>query len=227
MLRVFIGYDHRQPVAFQVAAHSIWKHASHPVSVTRLQLNQLPLVKTGLTEFTYSRFLVPYLCQYQGTAVFVDSDFLCRADINELFAYPLAFPETAVFVTKNAKRFEWPSLMVFNNPKCTALTPAYIEANQCFDFAWAESVGALPPAWNHLVGYDAPNPDAKMVHFTQGIPCWPETKECEFSKEWAKALKETVSTTDFKTLMGKSVHAKPVYDRLKQREHAAATAPTV
>ena len=68
MLNVFIGYDQRQPVAFQVAAHSIWKHASYPVAITRLQLNQLPIKKTGLTEFTYSRFLVPYLCQFQGTA---------------------------------------------------------------------------------------------------------------------------------------------------------------
>lgn len=225
MLRVFIGYDHRQPVAFQVAAHSIWTHASHPVSITRLQLNQLPLAKRGLTEFTYSRFLVPYLCQYEGTAVFVDSDFLCRTDINHLFAYHLAYPEHAVFVSKNAKRFEWPSLMVFNNRLCKELTPAYVEANPCFDFAWASSIGDLPAEWNHLVGYDAPNQEAGMVHFTQGVPCWPETKDCEFSAEWAQAAKETISSTDFKTLMGNSVHAKHVYDRLKLREQTKEPVP--
>ena len=120
-----------------------------------------------------------------------------------------------MFVAKNPKRFEWPSLMVFNNAKCTALTPEYVEANQCFDLAWADSVGELPLEWNHLVGYDAQNPDAGMVHYTQGIPCWPETKDCEFSDEWAQAMKETVSSVDFATLMGRSVHAKHVYERLQ------------
>lgn len=81
---MFIGYDPRQPLAFQVLAHSIWAHARQPVSITRLALKQLPMTRHGLTEFTYSRFLVPYLCDYEGYAIFVDSDFLCRADVADL-----------------------------------------------------------------------------------------------------------------------------------------------
>lgn len=216
--RVFVGYDPRQPVAFQTLVHTIWDQASVPVQITRLQLNQLPITRVGLTEFTYSRFLVPYLCGYEGVAVFVDSDFLCRADIAPLLAYPLAYPEHAVFVSQNKLRFEWPSLMVFNNALCKTLTPEYVQTANCFDMSWASSIGDLPNEWNHLVGYDAFDKNAKMIHYTQGIPCWPETKDCAYSAEWKTAMRQTVSTVPFQELMGNSVHAKYVYARLEQTD---------
>lgn len=218
MIQVFAGYDPRQPIAFQVLCHSVWKHASKPVAITRLQLNQLPITRRGLTEFTFSRFLVPYLCDFEGVSVFIDSDFLCRGDVLTLAAHALANPESGVLVAKNPKlRFEWASLMVFNNRLCGKLTPEFVqdEHNPLFDLAWAEQVGDLPSHWNHLVGYDGSNPEAKMVHYTQGIPCWPETKGCEHSKEWMQTAQESMSTVSFKELMGQSVHAKHVYARLK------------
>ena len=207
-VRVFIGYDPRQPVAFQVAAHSVWKYASAPVSITRLQLNQLPLTRQGLTEFTYSRFLVPYLSNYEGVSIFLDSDTICQADICVLLGYPLAYPDIPVFVSKNPQRFEWPSVMVFQNNLCRILTPEYIEKQPCFDFVWATSIGDLPREWNHLVGYDTPNPEAKLIHYTQGVPCWPETRHCEHSQAWKALLAETMATVPFETLMGRSVHVK-------------------
>lgn len=207
-IRVYIGYDPRQPVAFQVLAHSVWEHASAPVSITRLNLKTLPLTRRGLTEFTYSRFMVPWLSSYEGTSIFLDSDCLCRSDVAELLAYPMAYPETAVFVSQNKLRFEWASVMVFNNAQCRILTPDYVQekTHPLFDFAWAPQVGALQPLWNHLVGYDDPNPDAKLVHYTQGIPCWAETKDCEHAQGWAQTAKRAISTVSFQELMGKSVH---------------------
>jgi hypothetical protein len=213
-LSVFIGYDPRQPVAFQVLAHSIWKHASVPVSLVRLDLRALPIKRRGLTEFTYSRFLVPFLAGFEGVSMFVDSDVLCRGDLAELVA--LTSDASPVWVVKNKLRFEWPSMMVFRNELCRALTPAFVDDdhNSLFDLAWAPSVGALPAAWNHCVGYDAPNPDAKLVHFTQGVPVWPETIDSEFAPEWMAAHRESNGTVSFKKLMGNSVHAKAVYERL-------------
>ncbi len=222
MMRVFIGYDRRQPAAFYTLAHSIWNHASRSISITPLRLEQLSLTRTGLTEFTYSRFLVPHLASYEGISLFVDSDFLCRSDVLELLAYPMAFPEHAVFVVKGPLQFEWPSLMLFQNSKCGALTPEYVKdtAHGLFDFAWAESVGELPAAWNHLVGYQPPNPNAKMVHFTQGVPCWPETQDSEHAEAWKQTASQVMTTVSFRELMGRSVHAKPVYERLrKAAEH--------
>ena len=204
-MKVFIGYDPRQPIAFQVLAHSIWKRASKPVEIIRLQLNQLPIQRRGLTEFTYSRFLVPYLCGYKGEAVFMDADMLCLGDIHELTREQLA----AVSVVKNKMRFEWPSMMVFLNSACRILTPEYVDnaANSCFKFEWASGVGEVDSAWNHLVGYDEPRPDAKLVHFTKGVPVWPETQNCEYADEWKKDAKESFSSVPWADLMGNSVHA--------------------
>ena len=71
---VFIGYDPRQPIAYNVAQYSVVKNASQPVSVTPLILSQLPITRRGLTEFTFSRFLVPWLTGFKGKSMFMDQD---------------------------------------------------------------------------------------------------------------------------------------------------------
>ncbi len=208
-VRVFIGYDHRQPVSFQVAAHSIWKRASCPVEIVRLDLSKLPMKRRGLTEFTFSRFLVPYLCDYQGQSIFMDSDVLCLGDVAELLRYA----NGPVSVVKNERRFEWASLMVFDNEKCNNLTPDFVEnpENNLFNLKWAESIGELPLEWNILVGYTKPMENPKLVHFTQGIPVWKETLKCDYSNEWHAELKDMASTCSFEELMGQSVHVKHMY----------------
>lgn len=205
---MFIGYDERTPVAYNVAAQSILNHTSKPVSIHPLILRTLPITRRGLTEFTFSRFLVPYLCGYTGKAVFMDSDFMCRADISQM---PVEDGH-AVCVSKNVRRFEWPSLMAFDCAKCEILTPEFVSeatSGQLFGLAWAASVGEIPGEWNHLIGYDAPNPDAKMVHFTKGLPCFPEITgaDREHGDEWNQIAQQAVSTASWQTLMGTSVHA--------------------
>ena len=85
MLKVFIGADARQSVALTTLIHSIAKNARTPASITPLVLDTLPLKRQGLTPFTYSRFLVPYLCGYQGLGLFLDADMLALGDITEVF----------------------------------------------------------------------------------------------------------------------------------------------
>lgn len=214
----FIGYDPRQPVAFAVAAHSLWSRATIPVSITRLQLDQLQFSRTGLTEFTYSRFLVPFLSGFEGVSLFVDSDILCLANVGELLLYPMAYPDVSVFVVPHARKFERPSVMLFNNARCLTLTKEYVEnpVNKLFDFAWAQKVGDLPFEWNHLVGYDVPRSDAKLVHFTQGLPVWPETRHTEYAEHWHEEARHLISTCSFAELMGPSVHVPYVQQRLAQ-----------
>jgi len=212
-IRVFIGYDPRQPVAFHVAAHSVMARASVPVAVTPLILSQLPIRRRGLTEFTYSRYAVPALCDHKGWAIFLDADVLVRGDVRELLALAQANPPASVHVVQHAApklRFEWASVMVFDCARCQVLTPAYIddERNKLFDMAWAtDKIGALPVEWNHLVGYDSPC-EAKLVHFTQGIPIWPETVGSEYAAEWGQEYKAIASTCSFQDLMGGSVHVQ-------------------
>lgn len=213
MLRIFIGYDHRQPVSYTVLQHSILKRASRPVSITPLILPTLPTQRQGLTPFTFSRFLVPHLCGYEGWALFLDIDMLVLDDIAKLF--DLADDRFDVMVAKNVMRFEWASLMLFNNAKCRVLTPEYVDkAAGLHQIQWSDNIGDLPMEWNHLAGYDAPRPDAKLVHFTQGVPCYPETEDSEYRREWMEVLQGCAESAPWFHLMGKSVHAKPVVERM-------------
>lgn len=211
-MRVFIGIDPRQAVAYNVLRWSIERRAHKPVQVIPLILPQLPISRRGLTDFTFSRYLPPYLCGYKGVSVFMDADMLCLGNVHELNEY---VGDDAVYVVKGEERFEWPSLMVFNNAKCEQLTPEWIddESNMPQKFEWAESIGELPTEWNHCVGYNLPRQDAKLVHYTMGIPHFEETRDCEYSKEWWDEYHAMNRGCSWLALMGKSVHAKKILPR--------------
>ena len=212
-VRVFIGYDSREAVAFDVLAHSIQRHASEPVSVTPVKLDQLEGIfrrdrnPLQSTEFSFSRFLVPYLCGYQGWAIFMDCDMLMRGDIAALWA--LRDERFAVQVVKHMhvpkeeikflgavqtkyEKKNWSSVMLMNCALCTALTPEYVNTAtglQLHQFKWLEGdqlIGSIPAEWNHLVGFDPPRPDASLVHFTIGGPYFEEYADCEYSGEWKR-----------------------------------------
>ncbi len=218
MIRVFIGMDERQPIAYNVAQFSLTQNSTVPVAVTPLLLTQLPIKRRGLTSFTFSRYLVPWLCGYQGVALFADADILVRGDIAELAdaaADAVSVVPHEVVDMPNGERvsvgFERNAVMLFNCARCTKLTPEWIDdtANHPNKLnTWAESIGTLPKEWNHLVGYDRPNKDAKLAHFTMGIPCFPETKDDEFGEEWRYMHKKMNGTVSWKEIMGPSVHAR-------------------
>jgi len=207
-IRIFIGYEPREAVTCHVLAHSITRHASRPVMITPLVLGQLPMSRPRdsqqSTEFAFSRFLVPWLCDYKGWAIFMDCDMLVRADIQRL--WDLREPNMAVQVVKHDytpktkekfldqpqsvyPRKNWSSMMLFNNENCVVLTPTTVNAwsgLMLHRFEWIRDfmIGGLPAEWNHLVGEYAPNPDAKIAHFTIGSPCFAKYRHCEFSNEW-------------------------------------------
>lgn len=204
MKRIFIGYDPRQPVAYNVCQFSLIRHASEPLAITPLVLPQLPITRRGLTEFTFSRFLVPFLCGFEGQALFMDSDVLATGDVCPLFE---AADGSAVQVMQQQPRFEWPSIMLFDCAQCRTLTPEYVQDTcySLFDFAWAGKVGTFPPAFNHCVGYQEPK-EAILYHFTAGTPCWPETIDSEEAPLWTKEWKAMNHSCSYKELMGNSVH---------------------
>ena len=211
MIPIFIGYDGRETVAYNVLAHSIQARATQPVSIAPLMLSQLngifkrerhPLQST---DFSFSRFLTPYLSGFSGWSVFMDCDMLVLEDIAKLWA--LRDDRYAVMVIKHdhvpkeERKFlnepqtkyqkkNWSSVMLFNNARCTALTPDYVNTAtglELHQFKWLGDdnlIGALPNRWNHLVGYDAPRQDAALVHYTLGGPYFDEFRDCEYSKQW-------------------------------------------
>src|SRR5258706_11541853 len=211
MIRVFIGYDPREAAAFSVLAYSIHARSSQPVSIVPLILSQLQSIMTRerhplqSTDFSFSRFLTPYLSDYSGWSVFMDCDMLVLDDIAKLYA--LRDERYAVMVVKHDhipkenKKFldqpqtpyrkkNWSSVMLFNNAACRALSPEYVNTAsglELHQFKWLEGdhrIGALPSGWNHLVGYDAPRPDAALVHYTAGGPYFKEYAGCEYADAW-------------------------------------------
>ncbi len=217
-LRIFIGYDPRQAVAYHGLEHSLLARSTAPITIAPLVLDTLPMERQGLTPFTFSRFLVPWLSGFGGWSLFLDLDMLVRADISELFA--LADPQYAVMVVKNEQTFEWPSAMLYNcaHPANAVLTPDFVdEPELCpnphfFDWLAPELVGALPPEWNHCVGYDAPRAEAKLVHYTQGVPYHEEVAGCEYEDVWHAELKALTSSRPWTELMANSVHAQQLPD---------------
>ena len=215
MLRIFIGIDERQPIAYHVLVSSIQCRASKPVAITPLILDQLPIKRRGLTSFTFSRYLVPYLCNYEGQALFIDSDMLLLGDVAELFDSQSGSSVDIVPFAGNFA-FERPSVMLFNCAECRDLTPELIETGNPQDFSWAKSIGHLSADWNHLVGYAPYNPDAKLIHYTQGIPGYKECRRCDYAQEWFDEKEVMLEHCSWLEIMGNSVHAKPVLDRLKE-----------
>ena len=209
--KVFIGFDPRQPLAYNVCRSSI-ERRTPDVEIKPLILKNLPMTRKGLTDFTYSRYLVPWLCGYKGYGLFLDSDMIVLSNLNELVPYM-----EDIAVVKHPKlKFEWTSMILFNNEKCKILTPLYVESKQPQTLEWASQIGELSSEWNHCVGYDKPRTNAKIVHFTQGIPYWLETKNCEYSKEWFEEYNYMTHTVSWIELMGNSVHARPVWERLSK-----------
>jgi hypothetical protein len=213
-LRVFIGYDPRQPLAYTVCQHSILRHATGRVQIEPLILAHMPITRRGLTEFTYSRWLVPRLCNYIGDALFIDPDTVVRGDLTEIPRIAdLGMPASVV---QGRLKFEWASLVYFQcgSGACRTLTPEYVadETHQPASFDWVPEgrLGALPAEWNHLVLYDVPNPAAKVIHYTAGIPCWPETARCDAAPLWHEEMKAALSSVTWEALMGKSVHRAAV-----------------
>ena len=219
---VYIGFDDRQALSYNVCQFSIVRHANYPVSITPLIYEQLPLKRVGLTPFTYTRFLVPYLKGYDGWALFMDADIIAHDDICQLWKH--CNPDKAVMVADGVKPFERAAVMLFNcaHPDNAALTPDYIEtADRLHTISWTDAVGTFPPRWNHCVGYSEPTEDVGLIHYTMGVPAFKKTADCEHQDKWMHELRLLNSIThSWDDLMGPSIHAVEI-DGEKQPRYKA------
>jgi hypothetical protein len=185
-LPVYVGWDSREEIAYEVCRFSLLRHARTPVEVRPLKQAELrtrglywrPVDPLASTEFTYTRFLVPALNGYRGWALFCDCDFLWRADVGELFA--LADDRYAAMCvhhdhrpTETMKmdgrqqtlypRKNWSSLILYNcgHPANRALTVEVANRETgsfLHRFQWLDDavIGAIPETWNWLEGWCAP-----------------------------------------------------------------------
>ena len=181
-IKIFIGYDANESVAYHTLVASIMRRATRPTSITPISMQTLghiidrPRDPKQSNDFAFIRFLVPWLCNFEGRAIFMDCDMMLRADIGEL--WDLFDPKFSVQVVKHDyevaegvkylgtpqtpyDRKNWSSVMLFNCSACRPLQPEYINRADGLDlhqFLWlhSKSIGELPKEWNHLVGVYEP-----------------------------------------------------------------------
>lgn len=227
-LNIYIGYDQREDLAYQVLRYSLLKNCGPEANVYRLE----PIIQDWLrarriytrqkdvfasTDFSLTRFLTPYLNNFEGVAVFMDLDFLVTRDlVKSLKKIITEDPTKAVWVVKHSyisktttkmdnkvqhvyPKKNWSSFMVFNcsHPAVQTLTPSFInkaQASELHQFKWVDEadIGELPREFNYLVGeyplIDDPLP--LCLHFTLGLPFIGEMFTRDYLDVWNKYEKE-------------------------------------
>lgn len=209
---IFIGYDPREAVAFHVCANSIIRHASQPVSIIPLALNLFSNYKEthtdGSNQFIYTRFLVPSLMGFMSWAIFIDGDMIVRDDIVKLWNLRENNKDVMVvkhnYQTKLSEKYlgaknedyprkNWSSVILWNcgSYPNRILTPEKVQNSTgafLHRFSWLkdERIGDLPKEWNWLPDEFGPNPDAKLLHYTLGTPCFEEFANAPQADEWHK-----------------------------------------
>lgn len=207
---IFIGYDPREAVAYHTCVNSIIRQASKPVAIVPLALNLLEDYKEthtdGSNQFIYSRFLVPHLMNYTGHAIFMDGDMIVRGDIVELWDMRSLVADVQVvkhdYKTRMKEKYlgsknedyprkNWSSVILWN---CSSfpnrkLTPQFVQQSTgsfLHRFSWIDDdrIGELPPEWNWLPDEYGANPNAKLLHYTLGTPCFHEFATTSQADEW-------------------------------------------
>ncbi|KAI4331226.1 hypothetical protein MLD38_029431 [Melastoma candidum] len=223
--KVFVGYDSHEDIAYQVCRYSLLKRSSIPVEVIPIKQSELREKKlywrvrenVESTEFSFTRFLTPYLVNYEGWAVFVDCDVLYLGDVKELRdladdKYALMCVHHDYTPKQNEKmdgkvqtvypRKNWSSMVLYNcaHPKNRVLTPELVSSQTgayLHRFQWLddEDIGSVSFVWNFLVGHNEvvdsdPATHPKAIHYTLGGPWFDDWKDCHFGDLWTAEMEE-------------------------------------
>jgi lipopolysaccharide biosynthesis glycosyltransferase len=209
-IKIVVGFDQREAIAYHTFSQSVLEKSSLPVLFLPLSINTLKGYKEThndkSNDFVYSRFLTPYLHNFEGWAIFADGDMVCQSDIKELWDlrdetkalqvvmhdYKTKFNQKYLGNTnENYPRKNWSSLILWNcsHPKHRVLTPDFISSQTgkyLHRFSWLddEDIGELPIDWNWLAIEYPNNPKAKIIHYTLGTPCFKDYRNSEMAVTW-------------------------------------------
>ena len=225
-MKVFVGYDTREDIAYQVCKHSL-ESRNKNVEVRPLKQNELreqgwysrPIDKLASTEFTFTRLLVPELCNFDGWALFCDSDIIFIEDIKQLFdqaddkyavmcAQHDYTPKEGIKMDGQTQtvypRKNWSSVVLFNcghpsNKKLDInlvnnpdITGAYLHR-----FSWLDDteIGQISHEWNWLTDWYEEGKDGtpKALHYTEGGPWFENYRNCGWHSTWKIELQEMMN----------------------------------
>lgn len=230
-LHIFIGWDDREAVTADVLAHSITKRTDAKLNIQYLRHRELR--QDGLfvrpweiesttgdyidkidnkkfsTQFSHTRFLVPKLMNYEGWALFADSDMVCMTDIAKVFA--MADNKYAVMCVKHNhippinsvkmdgreqlryQRKNWSSFVLWNcshpaNAFLTQYMVSFMRGSELHAFKWLSDdlIGSLPYTYNYISGV-SPRMNGGMpdvIHYTDGGPWFDGCKDVPYAGTW-------------------------------------------
>jgi len=214
LINIFVGFDQKESITYHAFVQSLIDSSSIPLSITPLAENNLNIYNEkhldGTNKFTYSRFLVPYLMNFKGWAIYFDGDMVCLSDVKDLIRNFDTNKAVSVikhdYKTKNSVKYfgqknedyprkNWSSVIIWNceHPKNKILTPDFIESMDgafLHRFKWLDNVeiGELDKKWNWLAVEYPEIKDANLIHYTLGTPCFEEYKNTSMANYWKKAF---------------------------------------
>jgi hypothetical protein len=212
-IRIYTGFDQREAVGWHVCLQSIIERTDSQVEIIPLTERlgkKLGIGTDGTNSFTKIRFAVPYLCGYRGWALFIDcADMLLMADVADLWSLKDRDFDVMVvkheYSTKHPVKYlgqpnldyplkNWSSVMLMNcgNAPWRKITPEYIAKStgqhlHRLEFLKPDRIGDLPIEWNHLISEYQPSSEAKLAHWTVGLPAWNRYKDTEHADKWREA----------------------------------------
>ena len=218
---IYVGWDSREDIAYQVCEHSILNRSK---STEVIPLKQKDLRDSGIytrdvdklasTEFTFTRFLIPFLNNYEGWAIFCDCDMVFLVDADEIFKqaddrYAVMCAQHDYTPPEGEKmdgqlqlqypRKNWSSMVLFNcgHPSNKKLTKELVNdpattGKFLHRFSWLkdDEIGELSHEYNWLVGWYKEPKDGtpKVLHYTEGGPWFGNMRDCEYSDVWKKEV---------------------------------------
>ena len=212
IIDIVVGFDDREAIAYHTFVQSVIENSTLPTRFLPLNITSLDsyteVHKDGSNNFIYTRFLVPYLMNFKGWAIYADGDMVCLEDIKKL--WNKRNDKYAVQVVKHDyktkiknkywgnknedyPRKNWSSLILWNcsHPAHKILTPQFIN-NQTgaylHRFSWVkdEEIGKLDKNWNWLAMEYEEKKDINLIHYTIGTPCFKEYENTSQSFHWKK-----------------------------------------
>lgn len=220
MINIYAGFDPREEAGTHIFVSSVLQRSTSPVCIVPLHLDLFRSFyaaghRDGTNAFIYTRFLIPFLQDFKGWAIFADgADMMVRADVSELWA--LRDPYKAVqvvkhaYTTKHPRKYvgtkmeadnqdypckNWSSLMLVNCSHFAwrQMTPERIQqmsGPELHRFSWMdrEVIGELPVEWNWIADEYGENPEAKLLHWTAGVPAFPHYAQAPHSDEFRAQL---------------------------------------
>ena len=193
-VKVFIGSGEASVIECRTAIHSLRKHTKRDLDIyvfngthNAVRLNDgepflapmsLKVKYQNITEFSLYRYLIPELCNFQGRAIYIDSDTVCLSDIGELFDTPMGDADfLAKYEAYSGEKLWGLSVMLIDCERCRFDLEKIVEEIEAGLYTMTDfscmgprflahhpyQIGRLDPDWNV---FDRSDQQTKLIHYT-------------------------------------------------------------